>query len=150
MPDVQYRLSPYCVLHPYGGDAGAILIHGLYGSRFELSTALLRVLADILDGAPPSEASRHDTGAAEAVDTLIAERVLVGREEADRLAEPAQFRSRLQPVELAFHRGFNEGGFFPDDLDAAHPPAMVKHIDGTPWVPLETHPSLEVRKDLTQ
>jgi len=150
MPDAQYRLSPYCVLHPCGGDAGAILIHALYGSRFELSAALLRVLADILDGAPPSVASRHDTDVAEAVDTLIAEKVLVVREEADRLGEPAQFRSRLQPIELAFHRGFNEGGFFPDHLDAGHPPAMVKDVEGTRSVSLETYPSLELRMDLAE
>jgi len=150
MPDAEYRLSPYCVLCPHGRDGGALLVHALYGSRFELAPALLRVLADVLDGTSPAvAAARAATGAADALETLMAEKVLVVREEADRLTHPDQFRSRLEPIELAFHRGFNEGGFFPDELDQAHPPIMVKHVTGTRSVPLETH-TLDVRKDLAQ
>jgi SagB-type dehydrogenase family enzyme len=150
MPDASYRLSPYCVLHPHG-DRGATLVHALYGSRFELSAALLRILADVLDGAAPSvAAAQAAAGAADALDTLIAEKILVAGEEADRLAQPDLFRSRLEPIELAFHRGFNEGGFFPDGLDQAHPPLMVKHVSGTRSVPLDTHASLDVRKDLAR
>jgi SagB-type dehydrogenase family enzyme len=151
MPDAEYRLSPYCVLHPHGDRSGATLVHALYGSRFELSPSLLRILADVLDGAAPSAAATPAVaGAADALETLIAEKILVAGEDADRLGQPDLFRSRLEPIELAFHRGFNEGGFFPDGLDQAHPPLMVKHVSGTRSVPLETHASIDVGKDLAQ
>jgi len=127
VPDPAYYVSPYCVAHPLSDGTGILLVHGLYGSRFELSADLLTLVGQILHGVPPSAAlAGSSDDAREAIQALIAERVLIEGDEFRKLGGDAAFRNRLDPIALAFHRGFNIGGYFPDTLDRAHPPAIDK------------------------
>ena len=151
MPTRAYRLSPYCIVHSLPDDGGVRVAHGLYGSRFDLSHHLGRIVARILDGAPVEDVvAGEPEEARQAIESLIAEKVLIDVEEMRRLGGGDTFRSRLGPVELALHRGFNEGGYFPEGIDQAGPPPMAKEIPDSPHVQLESHGAPEARKDLAQ
>jgi len=63
-----------------------------------------------------------------AIQTLLAERVLIEGDEFGRLGGDAAFRNRLDPIALAFHRGFNVGGYVPEAVDRTHPPAIEKEV----------------------
>jgi SagB-type dehydrogenase family enzyme len=130
MPDTSYVLSPYCVGHSLTDSDGIAVVHGLHGSRFELSLDLLMLVARLLQGTPlPQVLDGQSAGAREAIETLVAEQVLVERG-ADASGDRDPFRHRLDPIALAFHRGFNTGGYFPDRVDHEHPPASEKDARG--------------------
>ena len=138
MPDRTHGLSPYCVIHPRPDNGGAVLVHALYGSRFEVSADLLAALAALMQGRPLGEvAATLPAEARAAIEHLVAERVLLEREELAQLADPDLFTNRLSPLELAVHRGFNEGGYFPEGIDPAHTPAAQKDVAGLASVPLD-------------
>jgi len=137
MPDRTHFLSPYCVIHPRPDNTGAVLVHALYGSRFELSLDLLGALVALMQGLPLERVVATLPGEArQAIEHLRAERVLLDRDELARLDGPDLFTNRLSPVELAVHRGFNEGGYFPEDIDPAHTPTAQKDVAGVASIPL--------------
>jgi len=151
MPTRAFHLSPYCIVHRRPDDGGFTVTHGLYGSRFDLSDHLGRIVARILDGAQVGDVLAGETEEArQAIESLIAEKVLIDAEEMRRLGGRDAFRNRLGPVELAIHRGFNEGGYFPEGIDQAATPPMAKEVPDSPHVSLESHGAPEVRKDLAQ
>ncbi len=122
------RLSPYSVFWLAPDGKRAQLVHGLYGSRFELDAELLGVLLARPAGASLAElVARAPEGASDALQVLIDEQALIPAADADALAASDPFRDRLDPLELAFHRGVNEGGYFADDVDvsAVAPPAKA-------------------------
>ena len=129
MPDPAYYVSPYCVAHPLSDGTGILVVNGLYGSRFELSADLLTLVGQILHGVPLSAVLAGSSDEArEAIQTLLAERVLIEGDEFGRLGGDAAFRNRLDPIALAFHRGFNVGAYVPEAVDRAHPPAIEKEV----------------------
>ena len=139
MPDPAYYLSPYCVAYPLSDGTGVLVVHGLYGSRFELSIDLLKLVGEILQGVPLAAAlAGHSDEAGEAIRTMIAEKILIERDEFRGLAGDDPFRNRLDPIALAFHRGFNVGGYFPETVDRAHPPAIEKDTRGARSIELES------------
>lgn len=141
-PTATYRISPYCVLHLHADNETFTLVHGLYGSRFELSSRLLPVLAAIANGATLGAAlDSEPPECAEAMETLIAEKVLLDREDGDRL-DFDPFKNRLSALELAVHRGVNEGGYFPSEVDHAHPPALRKRLNALAYIELGSDPGL--------
>jgi hypothetical protein len=108
MADERYRLSPYCVFWMEPDGRTAQLVNGLYGSRFEVAADLLRALFERSDGAALDDiVARTPQGARTAVAMLVDEKVLVPVRDADEWAASSPFRNRLQPLELAFHRGVN-------------------------------------------
>jgi SagB-type dehydrogenase family enzyme len=118
-----YRLSPYCIFHMQPDNRSITLVHGLFGTRFELSSALLPLLATLADGASLDEAvANAPPPARSAIDTLIAEKVLVSIDSPD--VDP--FRNRLGALESAVQRGFNEGGYYAAEVDHDHPPTIRK------------------------
>src|SRR5580704_9724899 len=104
-----FRLSPYCVFYPEPDGSHVVLIHSLYGSKFRLSAEMFRVLAAFLPGCAlePQEATDPSS---DAIQDLIAEKVLIGEREFSALGGEKLFERRLRPLELAFQREFNEGG----------------------------------------
>jgi SagB-type dehydrogenase family enzyme len=147
MPEVTYRLSPYCVVHPLPAGEGVALVHTLYGSRFELSLELLQVLGAMLLGEPPPPDARPPE-VQEAVEALVAERVLLPRGQAADRAD--LFKNRLTPVELAVQRGFNEGGYFPAGIDPTATPGAVKSIPGRASIPLTQYRVFDAQMDLAR
>jgi SagB-type dehydrogenase family enzyme len=120
-------------------SSGISLVHGLHGSRFELSIDLLEVVTQILKGVPVERAlAGQPDGAREAIETLVTEQLLVPRRETSTGDGEDPFRNRLDPIALALHRGLNEGGYFPAMIDRAHPPAAEKTIDGARSIDLES------------
>jgi SagB-type dehydrogenase family enzyme len=145
-----YQLSPYCVLHPSTDGSKMVLTHALYGSRFVLEPELVRAVARLLDG------SSRDALVAEgppellgALDALIEEKVLVGREEIERLGGAELFRNRLDPLELAVQRGFNEGGSLVGMSTDAAPP-LRKKMRGEEEIPLASHEDFGEGQDLVE
>ena len=137
MPDRTHGLSPYCVIHPRPDNGGAVLVHALYGSRFEVSADLLAALAALVQGRPLGEvAAGLPAEGRAAIEHLQAERVILERDELAQLDAPDLFANRLSPLELAVHRGFNEGGYFPEDIDPARTPAAWKDVAGPASIPL--------------
>lgn len=135
------RLSPYCVFWLTPDGKIAHLVHGLYGSRFELDAGLLGVLLQRPAGASLDEfVARAPEGAGDALRVLVEERALIQVDVADILAASDPFRHRLDPLELAFHRGVNEGGYFADDVDAAAvpPPAKARRGGAIVALPVDT------------
>jgi len=129
VPDPAYYVSPYCVAHPLSDGTGILVVNGLYGSRFELSADLLALVGQILHGVPLSAVLAGSSDEARAaIQTLLAERVLIEGDEFGRLGGDAAFRNRLDPIALAFHRGFNVGAYVPEAVDRAHPPAIEKKV----------------------
>ena len=49
------------------------------------------------------------------------------------------FQNRLRPLELAFQREFNEGGYFPSTVDASQAPAPMKRVRGLKSIALHKH-----------
>lgn len=144
----KYYVSPYCVCYPEPDNESVTLIHSYYGTKFSLSPSLFQILCgflggiqldNVVDGAPAY--------VCESLDTLIAEQVLVDQIQFDRLRQDTTFKNRLQPVELAFHRGFNEGGYFPKLIGKETPPPAWKEYSGAGSVQLRVHASFE-QKDL--
>ncbi len=141
MPGPSYSISPYCVGHPLPDGTGITVVHGLHGSRFELSVDLLQLVAEILQGIPMETALVKQTPEArEAIHALLAEQILVERSESSSPDGGDPFQNRLDPIALAFHRAFNVGGYFPDSVDRAHPPTMEKDVRAAGSVDLELEP----------
>ena len=140
MADERYRLSPYCVFWMEPDGRTAQLVNGLYGSRFEVAADLLRALFERSDGAALDDiVARSPQDARTAIAMLVDEKVLVPVRDADEWAASNPFRNRLQPLELAFHRGVNEGGYFADDVDTTIPiPPPAKAARGGATFALRT------------
>jgi len=148
MPDSRYRLSPYCVFWVDPGNQTAQLVHGLYGSRFEISIGLLRLLTELATGISLEAAvARSPEGSGDAVQMLVEERILVPEAEAGELASQELFRNRLTPLELAFHRGVNEGGYLPEGITGSPPPPVATETGGT-TVLLQLHRDVGTDIDL--
>jgi SagB-type dehydrogenase family enzyme len=127
-----------------------VLIHALYGSRFLLDAELVRAAARLLGGAS------RDALAAEgppellaALDALIEEKVLVQRDELERLGGAELFRNRLDPVELAVQRGFNEDGSL-QPMPSGDAPPLRKEMRGETQIPLADHPDFGDGQDLVE
>lgn len=144
MPADAYRLSPYCVMHADPGADTATLVHALYGSRFVIASEVLSALAAVNAGA-----SLHDVlapmsaGAQDAMRALVDEQVLVPASEAG-----ASFEARLDPFELAVHRGLNEGGYVPEEVDPRKAPPVAKQVAGARTIALHRHAPAEAGLDL--
>jgi len=134
-----YRLSPYCVFSLWADGKTVQVIHGLYGSRFEIAADLFGRLLEDPERIVPNEVAAAATPAAAAIATLIEEKLLIPADEADGLAASDPFVKRLSPLELAFHRGFGEGGFNPDDVDPTAIPPPTKAPLGTALISLASH-----------
>src|SRR5690349_9918236 len=126
-----YRLSPYCVFSLGAHGKSVHVVHGLYGSRFEIAADLLGRLFEDPERIVPDEVAAAVPPAAAAIATLIEEKLLIPADEADALAASHPFVDRLSPLELAFHRGFGEGGFLPEDVDPTAIPPVTKPPLGT-------------------
>lgn len=140
MADTQYRLSPYCVFWVDPGNKTAQLAHALFGSRFEIAADLLRALVELSCGRALDDVrARLGEGANEAMQMLIDEKVLVPESQTAEWEAPDLFRNRLNPLELAFHRSVNEGGFIPGEIDGASAPPAAKAATGKTTVVLHAH-----------
>jgi SagB-type dehydrogenase family enzyme len=150
MSSEKYYLSPYCVCYPELDNETVTLIHSYYGTKFNISASLFQTLSRFLGGTTLDKVldgtSEHIR---ELLETLIAEQVLVDHVQFEHLRQNQTFKNRLQPVELAFHRGFNEGGYFPELIGTDPPPAAWKEYREPGSVQLRVFPSLEQR-DLVQ
>ena len=134
-----FRMSPYCVFWMAPDGKSAQIANGLHGSRFEIAADLLRVLIELSEGAAWDDVlARAPEGADKAIPTLVEERILVPASEADEWVASDPFRNRLQPIELAFHRGVNEGGYFAHDVDRSAIPPAAKAPRGGATIPLST------------
>lgn len=133
-----FRLSPYCVFYPDPDGSHVVLIHSLYGSKFRLSAEMFRILAAFLPGCAvePQDATDRASGA---IQDLIEEKVLIGEREFSELGGEKLFQRRLRPLELAFQREFNEGGYFPGTVDASQAPAPMKRVRGLKSIALHKH-----------
>jgi len=134
MADELYYLSPYCVFYAHRDNQTVTATHALYGSKFKLAADFFKIVVGFLNGSMIGEFTRDWK---KELDTLIAEKILIDQEEFNRLNRSDVFRNRLQPIELAFQRGFNEGGLFPDLLDFQSTPALAKEVQGLESVPLK-------------
>lgn len=151
MSDNSYCLSPYCVFYPQTDGEGALLIHGLYGSRFALSPELFQVILTLLGNTDFDAATKVLSAEAQtAITTLIEEKVLITRQELSHFASKEVFSNRLDPLELAFHRALNEGGFFPDLVDLDSPPRVAKEEREAEYVPLRSYATLDSDRSLTE
>src|SRR5262245_46018942 len=131
MPQTSYALSPYCVGHSQTDGDGLVVVHGLHGSRFELSLDLLVLVARLLQGTPLEQVLHgQSAGAREAIETLVTEQILVDSGLTATAGGQDLFRHRLDPIALAFHRGFNTGGYAPDHVNHERPPAAEKEMRG--------------------
>jgi SagB-type dehydrogenase family enzyme len=135
---VLFRLSPYCVFYPEPDGSHVVLIHSLYGSKFRLSEETFRILAAFLPGCAVEHQDPTDPSLA-AIQDLIAERVLIGEREFSELGGEKLFQNRLRPLELAFQREFNEGGYFPGSVDASEAPEPMKRVKGLKSIALHKH-----------
>ena len=133
-----FRLSPYCVFYPDAEGSHVVLIHSLYGSKFQLSAEMFRVLTAFLPGRAVEHQDATDPSS-DAIQALIEEKVLITEREFSELGGEALFQGRLRPLELAFQREFNEGGYFPGKVDASQAPAPMKHVKGLKSVALRKH-----------
>jgi len=135
---VVFRLSPYCVFYPDPDGSHVVLIHSLYGSKFRLSAEMFQILAAFLTGCA---VEHHDTAdpPSSAIQDLIEEKVLIGEREFSQLGGEKLFQNRLRPLELAFQREFNEGGYFPGAVDASEAPAPMKRVRGLKSIALHKH-----------
>jgi hypothetical protein len=135
-----YRLSPYCVFHVDPDGETATLVHASYGSRFSIASDLLQVLAALNNGAAVDTVlAPLPMHAREAIRALIEENVLIPTDGTADSSGPAPFHNRLNPIELAVHRGFNEGGYTRELVDPRNAPAPAKKMTGNRTVPLESH-----------
>jgi len=136
-----YSISPYCVAHPLRDGTGITVVHGLHGSRFELTADLLQLVVEILQGIPLERVlDRQPPEAREAIHTLLTEQILVERKEGPIPDNADPFRNRLDPIALAIHRAFNIGGYFPEMIDHTCPPAPEKDVRMAGSIDLEREP----------
>ncbi len=133
-----FRLSPYCVFYPDPDGSHVVLIHSLYGSKFRLSAEMFRMLTAFLHGSDVEHQDATDPSLG-AIQDLIEEKVLIGEREFSELGGEKLFHLRLNPLELAFQREFNEGGYFPDTVDALQAPAPMKRVRGIKSIALHKH-----------
>jgi SagB-type dehydrogenase family enzyme len=151
MPSSVYRLSPYCVVHVPPDGTGIRIAHGLYGSQFDLALALAPAIARLLEGASLDDALVDAPAHARpTLETLVEEKVLIDDAELNRLGGADAFRNRLGPIELAVQRGFNEGGYFPEDVDHAAPPPIARVMPDASHVALESHAPPPGCRDLVE
>jgi SagB-type dehydrogenase family enzyme len=144
MASERYRLSPYCVVWMDADGRTAHLVHGLYGSRFDVAADLFGRLLGQPEGIAPDEiVAGAPPGFATAIATLVDEKVLIPVSDADIRAASDLFRDRLQPIELAFHRGLDEGGFFADDVHTTAIPPPAKPPRRTKTLKLASHAGSE-------
>ena len=140
MANENYRLSPYCVFWLDLDGKTAQLANGRYGSRFEVAADVLRLLLERSKGASLDDLiARAPDGASTAISMLVDEKVLVPAGEADEWIASDPFRNRLSPLELAFHRGVNEGGYFANEVDTTAIPLPAKEARGGETFTLRTH-----------
>ncbi len=132
------RLSPYCVFYPDPDGSHVVLIHSLYGSKFRLSAEMFQILTAFLPGCTVKDRDAADPSSS-ALQNLIEERVLIGEREFYELEGEKLFQNRLNPLELAFLREFNDGGYFPGTLDISQAPAPMKRIRGLKSIALHKH-----------
>lgn len=151
MPDDIYWISPYCVFYFDPDNRVVKLVNGLYGSHFELSLELFCLLVSAMSGAHANELL-HDQSeeARTAIRELMDEKVLVNTTEHDKLADANVFCNRLDPLELAFHRAFNEGGYFPMRVDHDHPPPPAKESGEGTAVLLESCTRIDASRDFAE
>jgi SagB-type dehydrogenase family enzyme len=142
-----YYLSPYCVCYPEPDNETVTLIHSYYGSKFSVSRSLFQIVVGFLGGKVFDDAVPPHVS--HLLKDLIAEQVLIDQVQFERLNQDTTFKNRLQPVELAFHRGFNEGGYFPELVPKESPPAAWKEYPEADYVELRIHESFQ-QKDLVQ
>jgi SagB-type dehydrogenase family enzyme len=135
---VLLRLSPYCVFYPEPDGSHVVLIHSLYGSKFRLSAEMFGVLTAFLPGPAVEHPDKTDPSSG-AIQDLIEEKVLITEGEFAALGGEKAFQNRLNPLELAFQREFNEGGYFPDTVDASEAPAPIKRVRGLKSIALRKH-----------
>ena len=133
-----FRLSPYCVFYPDPDGSHVMLIHSLYASKFRLSAEMFQILAAFLSGSAVEHQDVSDP-ASGAIQDLIEEKVLIGEREFSELGGEMLFQSRLRPLELAFLREFNEGGYFPGTVDSSQAPAPMKRVRGLKSIALHKH-----------
>src|SRR5262249_50526391 len=122
----RFRLSPYCVFYPDSDGAHVTLIHSLYGTKFRLSAEMFQILAAFLSGCDVDMQDRSLT----AIRDLIEEKALIPETDFLQLGGEDLFHNRLRPLELAFQRELNEGGYFPDAVQAGQAPPAMKRIQG--------------------
>ena len=133
-----FRLSPYCVFYPDPDGSHVVLIHSLYGSKFRLSAEMLQILTPFLAGRAVGHRDAADPSWV-AIRDLIEEKVLIGEREFSELGGEKLFQNRLRPLELAFQREFNEGGYFPGTVDLSQGPAPLKRVSGLKSITLRKH-----------
>lgn len=133
-----FRLSPYCVFYPDPDGSHVVLIHSLYGSKFQLSSEMFQALAAFLPGCALDHQDASDPSSA-AIQNLIEEKVLIEDREFLELGGEQLFQNRLRPLELAFQREFNEGGYLPGTVDASEAPAAMKRVRGLKSIALHKH-----------
>ena len=115
-----------------------VLIHSLYGSKFRLSAEMFQILAAFLPGCTVEHRVATDPSSG-AIQDLVEEKVLIGEGEFSELGGEKLFERRLRPLDLAFLREFNEGGFFPGTLDVSQAPAPMKRVRGLKSIGLRKH-----------
>src|SRR5262249_42519620 len=136
-----YSISPYCVGHPLRDGTGIAVVHGLHGSRFELTADLLQLVVEILQGIPLERVlDQQPPEAREAIHTLLTEQILVESKEGSIPDDADPFQNRLDPIALAIHRAFNIGGYFPEMIDHTCPPAAEKDVRAAGSIDLEREP----------
>lgn len=130
---MQYRLSPYCLFYAIPGSPDILVIHSRYGAKFEISAETFATLSSFATPQPVEANSPL-------IKQLIAEKILLTRAQFDEASQT--FTDQLNPLELAFQREFNEGGYFPDRLNNTTPPPSTKSYNTKKSFPLKTHTSL--------
>lgn len=107
MKTSRYTFSPWCVVVPSADPSSMLIVHALHGSRFIVTTDLVKALIGP-ESPPPPAAHRQKWNAA--VKALIREQVLIDRRTRQRMAHPKTPVNHLDPIALAMLRAFNEGG----------------------------------------
>ncbi|MFO1321400.1 MAG: SagB family peptide dehydrogenase [Burkholderiales bacterium] len=132
------RLSPYCVFHVDPSGETVHLVHGRHGSRFSLPLALwLRVLSTAVGDRSTVALADAPADVRDAVAAMVEEEILIAAASPTAEETPDPFRNRLTPIELAFHSGVDEGGYFADRVDTANvpPPTKPAHDRGAIALP---------------
>lgn len=151
-----FRLSPYCIFYPDPDGSHVTLIHSLYGSKFQLSAEMFQLLATFLSGRTVGRPDPANPSSS-AVQKLIEEKVLIAEREFSELGGERLFQNRLRPLELAFQREFNEGGYFPGTVDVSQAPEASKRVKGLKSISLrkrldfpvcDLYGSLEARRSV--
>ncbi len=99
---------------------------------------MFQILAGFLPGCAVEHRDATDPSSG-ALQDLIEEKVLIGEREFSELGGEKLFQRRLRPLELAFQREFNEGGYFPGTLDASPVPPPMKRVRELKSIALHKH-----------